>query len=106
MEEHAMAEQRPSHSGGQAPAQERSPQGRDQAQERSPQGHDPAPELGTQLTETAQHVGETAAHYYDQGREQLSAVEGYLEDRIRAKPLQSIVIAAGVGMLFAFLWRR
>jgi len=84
-----MAEQRPSQSGGQSPAQERSPQGQ-------------AQELGTQITETARQVGETASQYYDQGREQLGA----LEDNIRQKPLQSILIAAGVGMLIGLLWKK
>jgi len=88
-----MAEQRPSQSGGQSPAQERSPQGQ-------------AQELGTQITETARQVGETASQYYDQGHEQLGALEGYLEDNIRQKPLQSILIAAGVGMLIGLLWKK
>ena len=88
-----MAEQRPSQSGGQSPVQERSPQGQ-------------AQELGTQITETARQVGESASQYYDQGREQLGALEGSLEDNIRHKPLQSILIAAGVGMLIALLWKK
>lgn len=76
------------------------------AQERSPHRSAPAQELNTTLTETARQVGEAASHYYDQGREQLGALEGYLEKSIRAKPLQSVGIAVGVGMLLALLWKR
>jgi ElaB/YqjD/DUF883 family membrane-anchored ribosome-binding protein len=58
------------------------------------------------MTETARQVGETASQYYDQGREQLGALEGYLEDNIQHKPLQSILIAAGVGVLIGLLWKK
>jgi ElaB/YqjD/DUF883 family membrane-anchored ribosome-binding protein len=90
-----MAEQRPTQSGGQFPAPERSPEGRT-----------PAHEVGTHLAQTARQVGETASAYYDQGRETMEAYEGYLEERIRAKPLQCIAIAAGVGLLFGLLWKK
>jgi ElaB/YqjD/DUF883 family membrane-anchored ribosome-binding protein len=88
-----MAEQRPSQSGGSSSSEERRPQG-------------PAQERNTQLTETARQVGETAAHAYAEGREQLGAMEEYLEDSIRKKPLQSLMIAAGVGLLIGLLWKK
>jgi hypothetical protein len=59
-----MAEQRPAQSGGQAPAPERSLEGRT-----------PAHEVGTQMAQTARQVGETASASYDQGRETMEAYE-------------------------------
>ena len=81
-----MAEQRPSGSGGTSPTQARSSQGRDTTQE-----------VSTQITETARQVGETASEYYEQGRQQLEGREQSLEENIRAKPLQSVLLATGIG---------
>jgi ElaB/YqjD/DUF883 family membrane-anchored ribosome-binding protein len=36
----------------------------------------------------------------------VGQLEKTLEDYVRAKPLQSLLIAAGVGMMVAFLWRK
>ena len=90
-----MAEQRPARSSGSSPAQERSTQVRDKAQE-----------VSAQVSDTARHVSETASDSYEQGREQLEHVGQYLEDHIRDKPLQSVVMAVGIGMLIAFLWKH
>jgi ElaB/YqjD/DUF883 family membrane-anchored ribosome-binding protein len=87
-----MAEQRPAGSSGTSPAQERSIQVRDKAQE-----------VSAQVSDTAQQVSDTASDYYEQGRKQLEHVGQYLEDHIREKPLQSVLMAAGIGMLIAFL---
>jgi ElaB/YqjD/DUF883 family membrane-anchored ribosome-binding protein len=62
--------------------------------------------VSAQVTETARHVGETASQYYAQGREQLDAWEHSLEANIRAKPLQSILMATGIGLLLGLLWRK
>jgi ElaB/YqjD/DUF883 family membrane-anchored ribosome-binding protein len=48
----------------------------------------------------------TAADYYDKGRAKAEQVEAQLVDQIRAKPLQSILIAAGIGALFGLLITR
>ena len=77
-----MAEQRTPESGGTSPAPERGSQGRDTTQE-----------VSTQITETARQVGETASQYYEQGRQQLTGWEQSLEENIRAKPLQSVLLA-------------
>ena len=90
-----MAEHRPSGSGERAPAQETSRQGRDTT-----------PEVRAPVSDTARQVSETASAYYEQGREKMGEVEHYLEDTIRTKPLQSILLAAGVGLLVALLWKR
>ena len=90
-----MAEQRPGRSGERSPAQETSMQIRDTAQE-----------VGALVSDTARQVSETASTYYAQGREKIGEAEHYLEDTIRTKPLQSVLLAAGVGLLIALLWKR
>ena len=90
-----MAEQRPPGSGGTPPAQERGSQGRDTTQE-----------VSAQVTETARQVGETASQYYEQGRQQLAGLEQSFEENIRAKPLQSVLLATGIGLLLGLLWRK
>ena len=58
------------------------------------------------MAQTARQVGETASASYDQGRETMEAYEGSLEERMRAKPLQCIAIAAGVGPLLGLIWKK
>jgi ElaB/YqjD/DUF883 family membrane-anchored ribosome-binding protein len=48
----------------------------------------------------------SAADYYDKGRAKAEQVEAQVVDQIRAKPLQSILIAAGIGALFGLLITR
>ena len=36
----------------------------------------------------------------------MEAYEGYLAERIRAKPLQCIALAAGVGLLLGLRWKK
>jgi ElaB/YqjD/DUF883 family membrane-anchored ribosome-binding protein len=90
-----MAEQRTPGSGGTSPAQER-----------GSQGHPPTQEVSTQVTEAARQVGETASQYYEQGRQQLAGLEQSLEENIRAKPLQAVLLATGIGLLLGLLWRK
>ena len=90
-----MAEQRTAGSSGTSQAQESSRQERDKAQA-----------IGTQVRDTAQQVSNAASEYYEQGREQIEHVGQSLEDHIREKPLQSVLMAAGLGMLMAFLWKH
>ncbi len=56
--------------------------------------------------EKLQKMGETASEYYHQGLEKARGWEQGLESYVREKPVQSILIAAGVGLLFGFLWTR
>jgi ElaB/YqjD/DUF883 family membrane-anchored ribosome-binding protein len=90
-----MAEQRVTGSGGTSPAQGGAPQGGDKTHE-----------VSAHVSETARQVSETASEYYEQGREQIAHVGQYLEEHIRDKPLQSVLMAAGLGMILAFLWRK
>jgi len=47
-----------------------------------------------------------ASEYYDQGRERAMEWEQNLEQYVQEQPIKSLLIAAGVGMLVGFLWRR
>ena len=91
-------------------AQEAGTQVRDRVQEVGAQVRDKAQEVGAQVRDKAQEasrqVAETASEYYQQGRQQMEAVEHTLEDGIRAKPLQSVLMAAGTGMLLTLLWKK
>lgn len=103
-----------------------------QARELGTQVHDHVQELGTQVQERVQELGtqvrnwtqevggqlkegaqeairqaETSASQLSaQGREAVGQLEKTLEDYVRAKPLQSLMIAAGGGMVVALLWRK
>ena len=83
---------------------------RDKAQEVGAQVRDKAQEVGAQVRDKAQEMvrqgEETASDYYQQGRQQMEALENTLEDGIRAKPLQSVLIAAGMGMLLGLLLKK
>jgi ElaB/YqjD/DUF883 family membrane-anchored ribosome-binding protein len=91
-------------------AQEAGAQVRDRVQEAGTQVRDRAQEAGAQVRDRAQEMvrqgADTAADYYQQGRQQAQAMENTLEDAIRAKPLQSIFMAGGLGMLLTFLWKK
>ena len=82
----------------------------ERAQEMGAQARDWAQEKGNQLQEGAQEAmqqaGESASQLAKRGRETMSQFEEGLEDRIRSKPLQSVLIAAGVGMLLGLIWKR
>jgi ElaB/YqjD/DUF883 family membrane-anchored ribosome-binding protein len=82
----------------------------DRAREVGSQVRDQARDMGTQIKEGTQEVmhqvGETAAEYYEQSRKAVGQLEKSLEGYIREKPLQSLLIAAGVGMLAGLLWRK
>jgi len=42
----------------------------------------------------------------DLSRTAMNQLEETLEDSIRRKPLQAVLIAAGAGMLLGLLWRK
>ena len=71
----------------------------DHMQETAKEMRDKAQELVTQGKEVA-------TEYYEEGRNQVLAWQQQLENQVREKPLQSLLIAAGVGLLFGLLRRR
>ena len=74
------------------------------------QVRDSAQEAGAQVRDKAQEMArqgaETVSDYYQQGRQQMEAVEHTLEEGIRANPLQSVLIAAGIGMLLGLVLKK
>jgi ElaB/YqjD/DUF883 family membrane-anchored ribosome-binding protein len=67
-------------------------------------------EQGREITQRAQDLAtqgkEAAAEYYEQGRERVQEWQQQLEQQVREKPFQSLLIAAGVGLLIGLLKRR
>jgi len=67
-------------------------------------------QVGEDIAERAQQLGEQgrelASEYYRQGRQQAAVWERELEQQIREKPMQSLLIAGGVGLLLGLLFRR
>ena len=65
---------------------------------------------GKEMREQAQELmaqgKEVATEYYEEGRNQVLVWQQQLENQVRGKPLQSPLIAAGVGLLFGLLRRR
>lgn len=51
-------------------------------------------------------VEETLQGYLDEGRERVDECEDRVTDYIRAKPFQSVLIAAGIGFLVSLFLRR
>jgi ElaB/YqjD/DUF883 family membrane-anchored ribosome-binding protein len=79
---------------------------RDKVQEGVAHMRDKSQELGTQAKELSVQAQQTAAEYYQQGREGLIDFQHTMEAQIREKPVQSLLIAGGIGLLLGLLWRR
>ena len=60
-------------------------------------------EMGTLASQAAR---EKAQDLYARGRERTKEWEQGLETYVREKPVQSLLIAAGVGLALGFLMRR
>jgi len=59
-----------------------------------------------QATEKYEQFRDQAGEYYEQGRQRAMEMEQSLEQYVQEKPIQALLIAAGVGMLFGMLWKR
>jgi ElaB/YqjD/DUF883 family membrane-anchored ribosome-binding protein len=51
-------------------------------------------------------VRENATEYYEQRRDHVHGILCHFEQYVRARPLKSLLIAAGVGLLFGRFWMR
>ena len=67
-------------------------------------------DLGGQVRDAAREkysqLSDQAQEYYQQGRQKAEEWEQNLESYIQEKPLQAVLIAAGVGVLLGLLWKR
>lgn len=67
-------------------------------------------EMGTQVRDVASEkyteLRSQATDYYQQGRERANEWEQSLEAYVHEKPIQAVMMAAGVGVLLGLLWKR
>ena len=67
-------------------------------------------DLGSQVRDTAtqqyEQLRQQAGDYYEQGRQRAMEMEHSLEQYVQEKPIQALLIAAGVGMLLGMIWKR
>ena len=47
-----------------------------------------------------------AQQYYEQGRQRAQEWEQGLEDYVRQQPVKAVLMAAGIGLVVGFIWRR
>lgn len=106
---------------GKSPAADHPPDAQAKARELSTQVQEGAREIGTQVRDWAQEKGgqitagvqealpqggASASQLADLSRRAMDQLEQGLEESIRHKPLQSVVIAAGAGLLIGLLWKK
>jgi ElaB/YqjD/DUF883 family membrane-anchored ribosome-binding protein len=53
-----------------------------------------------------QHAQDRVGHLGDAAKERAGELQHGLEARVTANPIKSLLIAAGLGMLVGYLWRR
>ena len=58
------------------------------------------------VEEKYDRVRDKAAHAYDEGRQKAEQWEESLESYVQEKPLQAVLLAAGIGLLLGLLWKR
>ena len=78
----------------------------DRTEEQSQRMQETGKEIGQMAQELTAQGKEIAAEYYEQGRERVLAWQRQLEQQAREKPLQSLLVAAGIGLLLGLLRRR
>ena len=81
-------------------------QARDKASEVANHVHDIGNRVRDAASETYGQVRDQAKGYIEQGKHVAQDWEKSLEDWVQAKPLQAVVISAGVGLLLGLLWKR
>jgi ElaB/YqjD/DUF883 family membrane-anchored ribosome-binding protein len=68
--------------------------------------HEMGSKLKNDLSEIARDAGRKARQYVDSGEQSLSGVTHAVAELIREKPVQSGLIAAGIGFALGLLLRR
>jgi len=67
-------------------------------------------EMGGDVSHAAQEravqLRDTAAEYYEKGQHKILDVVCSCEQAVRQRPFQSLLVAAGVGLLFGRFWKR
>ena len=67
-------------------------------------------EMGGTVRDAAQEqlgqVGEKAAEYYGQGQDKVHDATCACMEKLRERPLMSVLIAVGIGWLLGRFWKR
>ena len=83
---------------------------KNKAQETAAEVRDRAKKTRDQVREQAGALSDQAremtSEYYQHGLEKAAEWEEVLENQIREKPIPSLLIAGGIGLLLGLLWRR
>ena len=79
---------------------------RDTAQQVQQNIRDMGGQVRDAATEQYNNLRNQATQYFEEGRERAQEWEQSIEQYVHEKPIQSILIAAGVGMLLGILWKR
>jgi ElaB/YqjD/DUF883 family membrane-anchored ribosome-binding protein len=84
--------------------------GMDQLREKSSDVKASLQDMGTSAKQFAQEkfedVRDSMVGYYEQGRDKAIELEHSLENRVRERPLSSLLVATGLGFLIGMLWMR
>jgi ElaB/YqjD/DUF883 family membrane-anchored ribosome-binding protein len=57
-------------------------------------------------TEKYAQVRDQASQYVNDGRQRAEEWEHSLESYVQEKPLQAVLLAAGIGLLLGLIWKR
>ena len=63
-------------------------------------------EMQLEMQTIGQRAGERVGELGEVARERATTLQHGVEERISNNPLKAVLIAAGVGVLLGFLWRR
>ena len=56
-------------------------------------------------SDTFDYISKNAGEYYKQGVDGARKMEKTIEGKIKDKPLQSVLVAAGIGLVLGALWK-
>jgi ElaB/YqjD/DUF883 family membrane-anchored ribosome-binding protein len=92
------------------PSDQNAGSGTQQLKESAQQVKENLRDMGSQVRDVASqqydNLRQQASDYYEQGRQRAQEWEQGLEQYVQEKPIQSLLIAAGVGLLIGMLWKR
>jgi ElaB/YqjD/DUF883 family membrane-anchored ribosome-binding protein len=63
-------------------------------------------EMQLEMQTIGQRAGERVGELGEAARQRAGSLQHRVEDHITANPLKSVAIAAGLGLVLGFLWRR
>jgi len=67
-------------------------------------------DMGSQAYDAAaekyENVKDAAAEYYQAGRDKAVEWESQIESYVRERPIKSLLMAAGVGVVLGMIWKR